>query len=240
MNIRARYSGTCSACGRSIQAGDDAEWDKASRTIRHPSCTPGPPAKETYLLHGGSGFGCHGWIAGQTLRIDRSKRGREHWPEYVTIVRATSRYIREDGLSFGVGDDSGYLYAAQARAATPEEIARVQEALERRDRRDAALQALQALADTFQQTGERPPGQDAPAGERWFDTQDRHGGGNWWIIGETSIWYVLNNGMEGDDWSQNNIRTGGAGAIGWRLPRTEALVAQLSAIRSTLAANAEP
>ncbi len=240
MNLRARYTGTCSVCGRPIQAGEDAEWDKATRTIRHPSCTPGSAAQETYALHGGSGYGCHGWRVGQTLRIDRSHPGRQHWPEYVTIVRATSRYIRDDGMSFGVGEDSGHLYAARARAATPEEVAPVQEALRCRDRRDAGRQALQALADTVQHTGERPPGQNAPEGERWFDTQDLEGGGNWWIIGDTWIWYVLNNGMDGDDWSQNNVRTGGAGAIGWRLPRTEALVAQLSDIRSILAANGQP
>ncbi|MBK7814503.1 MAG: hypothetical protein IPJ52_09450 [Rhodocyclaceae bacterium] len=30
-----------------------------------------------------------------------------------------------------------------------------------------------------------------------------------------------NNGMDGDNWSANNVRTGGAGAIGWRMPRTD-------------------
>lgn len=28
------------------------------------------------------------------------------------------------------------------------------------------------------------------------------------------IWWVQNSGSDGDDWSHNNIRTGGAGAIG--------------------------
>ena len=33
------------------------------------------------------------------------------------------------------------------------------------------------------------------------------------------IWAVTNNGMDGHDWSRNNIRTGGAGAIGHRYSR---------------------
>ncbi|NCU21821.1 hypothetical protein EOM89_14215 [Candidatus Falkowbacteria bacterium] len=38
-----------------------------------------------------------------------------------------------------------------------------------------------------------------------------------------------NNGRDGDDWSYNNVRTGGAGAIGWRRPYDPAVAEQLRA-----------
>jgi DNA-binding transcriptional MerR regulator len=45
-----------------------------------------------------------------------------------------------------------------------------------------------------------------------------YGGGEWWTITEKYIWHIKNNGMDGDDWSRNNVKTGGAGAIGRRIP----------------------
>jgi hypothetical protein len=50
-----------------------------------------------------------------------------------------------------------------------------------------------------------------------------YGGGEWVVIepDEKHFWYVLNNGADGDDWSRNNVQTGGAGAIGRRVPLTE-------------------
>lgn len=52
-----------------------------------------------------------------------------------------------------------------------------------------------------------------------------------------SIWLVQNNGHDGDDWSRNNVRTGGAGAMGVRKPHTaelEALVRRLAAAELAL------
>ena len=50
-----------------------------------------------------------------------------------------------------------------------------------------------------------------------------YGGGVWVVIepGGQHFWYVENNGADGDDWSRNNVSTGGAGAIGYRVPYTE-------------------
>jgi len=53
-----------------------------------------------------------------------------------------------------------------------------------------------------------------------LSTFNIYGGGERIIIGDDKIWYVQNNGADGDDWSRNNVRTGGAGAIGWYVPRT--------------------
>lgn len=38
------------------------------------------------------------------------------------------------------------------------------------------------------------------------------GGGAWVLQEGNDLWYVKNNGADGDDWSQNNVITGGAGA----------------------------
>lgn len=47
-----------------------------------------------------------------------------------------------------------------------------------------------------------------------------YGGGEWFVVQPDAIWRVINNGGDGDDWSLNNIRTGGAGAIGMKFEIT--------------------
>lgn len=50
-----------------------------------------------------------------------------------------------------------------------------------------------------------------------WDSNSLYGGGRLWIITDTEIYQVTNNGNDGDDWSRNNIDTGGGGAIGYRI-----------------------
>ncbi|MBE2204590.1 MAG: hypothetical protein IAE94_09665 [Chthoniobacterales bacterium] len=57
--------------------------------------------------------------------------------------------------------------------------------------------------------------------------QNIYGGGKWFVLAEDKIWAVANNGGDGDCWANNNIRTGGAGAIGYCVPRTDELVAEI-------------
>lgn len=73
-----------------------------------------------------------------------------------------------------------------------------------------------AVARFIEAHGTRPDQQ--PQGRVILDTQNIYGGGDWFVIGDQEIWYVKNNGMDGDNWSYNNVRTGGAGAIGWMIP----------------------
>jgi hypothetical protein len=44
-----------------------------------------------------------------------------------------------------------------------------------------------------------------------------YGGGSWYTVTEKYIYFVQNNGADGDDWGRNNIATAGAGAIGIRI-----------------------
>lgn len=52
-----------------------------------------------------------------------------------------------------------------------------------------------------------------------FKENSIYGGGRKWIITEKEMIQITNNGHDGDDWSRNNITTGGAGAIGETIPR---------------------
>lgn len=57
------------------------------------------------------------------------------------------------------------------------------------------------------------------------------GGGEWWVIQPEWVWYVRNNGFDGDNWSANNIETGGAGAVGVRVPFSEELAAKIRSLK---------
>ncbi|MHA2642870.1 MAG: hypothetical protein V2G41_09505 [bacterium JZ-2024 1] len=102
-----------------------------------------------------------------------------------------------------------------------------------RERRQAERQArrkelTRRLQDLVLAYGEKP--KDCSEVERaekilWLGSRgpDIYGGGSWFHLTVTHLWYVVNNGHDGDDWSLNNYRTGGAGAIAWRVERTEAV-----------------
>jgi len=216
----------------------DAGWD-VGQTVRNPDRRPCKKGEHEWGMTEPSEMGKRPGIQPKPyckkcflLRSAYDDTG----PEYVTVVTTGQRYYREDGMSFGVGDQSGYAYWATARAATEDEMTplRAQEDAQRQ-RRDAATvrsTTLRALEQEVRERGERPEGSNSPEGERWFDTQTIYGGGSWWVVGPDYIWFVLNNGADGDDWSLNNVRTGGAGAIGWRAPRSEDLLSRLSALRT--------
>ena len=230
MTIWARYPGKCAKCGGPIQPGEQINWDKATKRTEHVTCPEHaevPQATKTYRLSRGSGDGYRGWQQGQIVRA--SDRQREQgYPEWLYVLDASSKYYRYDGLSFGVGDDSGYVYTATCREATPEEAAPYIAKREAALRVQAAKARLEEIKRDIQQRGEKPEASDGNArGERMFNTQTAYGGGDWFVVNDTEIWYVRNNGMDGDCWSANNVTTGGAGAIGRRIPRDETLVAEL-------------
>lgn len=125
------------------------------------------------------------------------------------------------------GDMGRYCYY---RPATDEETKQL-EAKERQRTEAATQQAaktqqLSAIKEKIQ-SGERPDGVHVPEGEVLHSTQNIYGAGDWFVIGAEWIWFVQNNGMDGDDWSRNNVRTGGAGGIGWRIPFDATIAEQL-------------
>lgn len=115
----------------------------------------------------------------------------------------------------------------KVRHKNPEDCAKVR--AEQRIRSEAARTRSEARKNLMlmcekseyyvQGTEHRPPGE-----EIYIDKKSLgYGGGTWVVIepGENYFWYVRNNGADGDDWSRNNVLTGGAGAIGYRLPMTD-------------------
>lgn len=226
--IKAQYPGECCVCGKGIARGDLIEYEKG-HPIRHAACQmPDIPADAIHLSDG-SGYGVQGWTPGEVIV---NPRGAE--PPFLYVLTASSRYVREDGLSFGVGDESGYIYEAVCRAATDEEAAPLRIALAEQQKKQEAEKRRRALAEQIKSTGERPDGKYQPEGHRITDRQNIYGGGDWFVLGTEHVWYVLNNGHDGDDWSANNVRTGGAGAIGWRVARAGELERQLLSIEAVL------
>lgn len=167
----------------------------------------------------------YGYDPGQTIYT--KKHG------FVTIVTTGSRYYREDGMSFGLSDESGTLYYATARPATEKEAKPVRERLEKEVKKREILHAYDNLKQEIRSVGEIPKDVQ-PNGKAILDTANIYGGGDWWVIEPDYVWYVKNNGGDGDSWDLNNVRTGGAGAIGWRVPKTEELIKKLEEVERVL------
>ncbi len=127
-----------------------------------------------------------------------------------------------------------YAYYRPATEQEQQEYEARQEALAQAEAaRKAKEDTIKRISTYIQERGERPEGMNAPDGQVVLDRQTPYGGGEWFIIGKSYIWYVKNNGADGDDWSQNNIMTGGAGAIGWRIPYDQEIAETLFPLNET-------
>lgn len=245
MRMTSRYPGSCTICGRRFSAGTEIDYDKATRSAAHLNCkqteAPIPEGTKTYLLGGGSGYGCTGWKQGQIVHSSQRDIEQRGYPAYLCVLRTVARYVREDGMSFGVGDESGHLYTATCREATIEESAPLIAAERHVQTVKQAKVQLEELKRQVRDSGEKPVEKDQIliGGERLFDTQSIYGGGDWFELTPEHVWYIRNNGSDGDDWSANNVRTGGAGAMGWRVPRTQQLAEVLNALRQLLGTTIE-
>lgn len=199
---------------RSIGTREQRREDAESRHAREAALLDLEYGRAKIAL--GEGYGGRPFVVGEVLED----------PMYgvVTVVEAGKRYIAEEGMSLGVGLDAGNIYWARVRRSTPEEI---QEFLRRKAARQQArrkVQELSSLGEEIRQRGEMPVNPTIE-GERLFDTENIYGGGDWFVAApdRKTVWYIMNNGMDGDDWSRNNVgRPGRAGAIGWRLVDADA------------------
>ncbi|OWL98960.1 hypothetical protein CBQ26_00440 [Deinococcus indicus] len=224
--ITAQYKGVCTRTGQPYPAGTRIARDEFGY-YRADVPNPGGDIR----LSGGSGYDCDGWRIGEVVwhepwNAETQTRDPGH---ALVITRASRRYIRQDGLSFGVGDDNGYLYSALARRATPEEaaplIARREASLHALERRRRHDEGLRQLFQAAQADGEIPGGHHRLIEGRRLKIGAGftiYGGGEELHVepGAQVVWHLRNNGMDGDFWGANNVATGGAGAIGVRLPVT--------------------
>lgn len=176
-------------------------------------------SKYPYVFSVGSGYGGREFKEGEVVRSPSANIGKG-WPEYLYVLKAEKRYVREDGLSFGVGDDSGYIYTAYCREATADEAMPVIVQEQARLKKNEAKAEVDRMVAMFRREGQRPPGANRVGGT-WYLFRGANtvivGGGEWFVVDGSDVWYVQNNGSDGADWSQNNVMTGGAGAIGWRI-----------------------
>lgn len=120
-----------------------------------------------------------------------------------------------------------------AAALIAEEKEREAEVQRKREAEARAKQTVQELKDAFR-SAEYPEWGKRVEGEVIEDPTwppSAYGDGRWFVIQKDWIWMIQNNGADGDDWSVNNVRTGGAGAIGKRLPFNRDLAAKIRSLR---------
>jgi hypothetical protein len=162
-------------------------------------------------------------------------------------IKHLTQYIKSDedmegGCDFGGENYKGWTIASGAdkllieiaeKTANPAQREMVKTILAEKDEAKKAAEVRKQEKQEKQQTlnevlvafenAEYPEGNFNPEGERIEDPfypLDIYGGGRFFIVGKEEIWFVKNNGHDGDDWSRNNIQTGGAGGIGTRIEYT--------------------
>jgi len=139
------------------------------------------------------------------------------------VEHSSADYVGEDGMSFGLGPDDTHMIrytVVPAVGSDADEMRRqIAEREHAKQTRKVIAQEVRSLVDQVTKDGVVPEGRsNIPEGDRYLDSANIYGGGDWWVVGPDHIWYVKNNGADGDDWGHNNVRTGGAGGIGWRIP----------------------
>lgn len=153
--------------------------------------------------------------------------------DIVVVTKVDSKYISEDGLSFGLPDDRGWVHILSLRKATDaEEATVIQEEAEVLSR-SQKVQRIKSIIKHIQTHGKIPAGKfKLPQPEIVLNERDLlYGGGEWVSLEDgKAIWYVRGNGADGDDWSRNNVLTGGAGAIGYRIPWDVELAAEIKGL----------
>jgi len=182
-----------------------------------------------YRISEGEGYGGRHYIVGETVQAPCYGECFDDGVKYLTILESTKKYFDEEGMSFGVGCESGYVFCAICREATTEEIEQLIKKEQKKRKLKKYQKELYEIKQTIKRLGTYVQTEEQLVldGEVLFDNQNLYGGGDWIVVQKDFIWYVVNNGQDGDNWSNNNIRTGGAGAIGRCLERTDEMVEQL-------------
>jgi len=248
MTIRARYPGRCYKCGQPIRPGDEIDWDKNTKKTRHivcpkkePAAPQAPPKNEDapITLYRTSRSRISGPPAGEIIKTQQGN--------YVVVVSTSTRYISRDECAdnddYTYGGNPYWQITAHCRPAKDEEAAPLKAEAQAAEARKAAQARVREIAAIIEKTGECPTtepigpndrGLFVLKGERLIDSGNIYGGGSWFVIESDYIWYVRNNGGDGAMWDANNVQTGGAGAIGWRVPANEGLAAELRRLEAVL------
>jgi hypothetical protein len=230
--MKAAYPGICKATGKRYAAGTEIEKGKYGWQIAGEKPADRTPQAGERRLVRGSGYGHDPYREGEIFLDPQDMR-------YVVVRAAWREYYREDGLSFGVGDDSGYLFFAVCRVATVEEYMPVWEeeqkvfaAKVRKEEATKALKRLFADADgVYEFAKDGKPWQLEGDWIKIGKGFNIYGGGEEFCVAKKFIWRVLGNGADGDNWSRTNTSHG----IGYRFARTKE---RLAALEEYVAAHA--
>ena len=235
----SKDSGFCELCKKPILKNQEVRYQylKGTKNLCHVDCDKSNKEREDIVkrkednkkyfnVGGGSGYGYSEYKVGDVIKA-KQEQINKGYPEFLYVVSASKKYFSNDGLSFGVGDDEGYVYIAKCREATEEESKKLREKIENDKKVRKAKLRVEEIENIIVKKGEFPKGDFNLDGDKLFNTQNIYGGGKWFVIDKDYIWFVRNNGMDGDDWSKNNIKTGGAGALGWRIKYDEKIENEL-------------
>lgn len=136
----------------------------------------------------------------------------------------------KQGFPFKQGGYSNVLVAeCFYREATEEEISLFLEeeaSKEEFKKRQEDIEKLSKIAKKIVREGDAPK-EASPEGLKLHEKIGLRGDGDYFVLGSDWIWYVLNNGADGDDFERSNIRTGGGGAIGWKIPYNEEIAQEI-------------
>ena len=132
---------------------------------------------------------------------------------------------------FKQGGDSKTVLVAECfyREATEEEISRFleDEAIkEEFKKRQEDIEKLSKIAKKIVREGDAPK-EASPEGLKLHEKIGLRGDGDYFVLGSEHIWYVLNNGADGDDFERSNIRTNSGGAIGYAIPYKEEIAQEI-------------
>lgn len=120
------------------------------------------------------------------------------------------------------GDLGHYVYY---RLASSEEVVRFEAEVaavrQIKETRRRVSERFDQIADRIRMTGTCPPAPVSIPKDR-VERPDRpwtlYGTGEVFAHDSDHLYFVRNNGNDGDNWAHNNVITGGAGAIGWAIP----------------------
>lgn len=155
-------------------------------------------------------------------------RGWYYKPEVIELLTGLGYTVQYAGQHINTPAEMQAI-AAELRRLDAEHVARVKEIKAEAARWKASILNLARTAGPC--TRQEAEAAAALPTVRLLDMQgpDIYGGGAWLHVAGDDLFYVRNNGMDGDDWSRNNYDTGGAGAICYRLPNCAYLVPEIRA-----------
>ena len=142
------------------------------------------------------------------------KESHDRWVVPTWISRG--RYV-EDASSLGGSHWEEYEFLVRVRPANGDEVtAHLERHAAARIEREALLAAVRfvdEVADFVKAQDDRPR-TSWPEGLPLFDSFDIYGGGSRFVLEDDgqSLWYIRNNGMDGDAWDCGNL----GNSIGYR------------------------